>query len=532
MKKVELTALSWIENDMFIKNNIGSKVKIVKSPNSKDPKALLVTTENGTKGYITNKANALIGPMTGHEIYDDLNDESIGIIKSFGTQYMGRTMVLIEVEVEDEGKEFIGSEEYILIFKGTYKKYPKKIEVIDSINNGNNVKGYLAIQNDKDFACIIDNETIGICDLNKLDTTTQSKIYSYVKNSYEKIAVNCVEVEGQNIKAILLVSKNKEAKDCKNPNAIKSIDKIIEEVVNNNFATKEKCLQVVKYLTDNNVKERHIVKVFESYKEYPENLKSLIPTPNTYYDDYLGLINKNILYMNISKHLRIVGDKGTGKNKIIETLAWIFNRPLLRLSVSRELDKLDLLGSQKLENGNIVFEPGIVPIAMEYGCILNLDEINTANPGLLTLLHSATDWSGALNVPGYKVIKADKNFCLISTMNENYSGTVDLNEATKDRFVTIRVSYPKKISIVLKNQVNAPQEVFDWCDSLFEGILNSVKNGDLPSEFITVRGYINAIEVYNEGLDFKEAIIDNVVNLVEQPDEREALLEDIINMVL
>lgn len=533
-RKKRLTAFTF-EKVSFRSFSIGDICKVEKNPQNKfDEKALEVTLPDGiTKGYIGNKDHTVLDTcVKGVEVYDELPDKFEVVIKEFHPGAIrNRTAVVVEtISPQDKLKKLsdkLKNEEYILPFKGTYKKHPNKSVVMELIQNGSTPKVTLKVENDEVIA-YYDGESIGHLNESSLDVETISTIKTVVSNNTEMLGVANELGENSRIKDILVkLVVSKEEKNSSNNGNNKSIDAMIEEIVQNGITTKEKCEQVLDYLKKNSVNEKIISKVFNSYKKYPKDLEMLIPNPNSFYDDYLGLVKKNLLYMNINKHLRIVGEKGTGKNKLIETLAWIYNRPLLKLSISREVDKLDLLGSQKLEDGNVVFEAGIVPIAMEYGCILNLDEINTANPGLLTILHSATDWSATITVPGYKTIKADKNFCLIATMNEDYNGTTDLNQATKDRLTTIRVPYPDKISKVLRSQVETDDIVFDICDSIFEQIHNGVQDSKLSADCLTVRGFLSAIEVYNEGLDLQEALIDNVVNNIDDSIERGHVLEAI-----
>lgn len=531
MKEIRLTVFTF-EKKSLSEFQVGEKVTIEKDKgNEFDEFAMKVTFPDGiTNGFVGNKSTTTVTNVTGGEVYSELPDKFEAVIDGIHTgSIKNRTALSVKVSLKTK-KKVIGEDIIELPFKGTYKKYSKKSEVMHLIQDGEQPIITLKEEKDEIVGCYKDG-LIGKLNEDFVDITQISTLKAFIQNSNKDVVGKAIKLEINNRKDIIVQVKinrqDKKDAESSSKGSVKSIDTLIDEVVDKGIATKEKCESVLEYLNKYSVSERIIRKVFSSYKEYPDDIKMLIPSPTTLYDDYLGLIKKNLLYINIKKHLRLVGGKGTGKNKLVETLAWIYNRPLLKLSVSREVDKLDLLGSQKLEGGNVIFEPGIVPIAMEHGCILNLDEINTANPGLLTLLHSATDWSSSLHVPGYKTISSDNNFCLIGTMNENYNGVVDLNQATKDRFTTIRVPYPEKISQVLRSQVETDEAVFDVCDTIFDEILKSVKAETLSDECITVRGYLSAIEVYNEGMDIQEALIDNIANTIDDEMDRENIIEAI-----
>lgn len=57
----------------------------------------------------------------------------------------------------------------------------------------------------------------------------------------------------------------------------------------------------------------------------------------------------------------------------------------------------------------------------------------------LAVLHSALDFRRVIDVPGYERITLADDTRFIATMNYNYAGTRELNEALASRFVVIRM---------------------------------------------------------------------------------------------
>ena len=80
--------------------------------------------------------------------------------------------------------------------------------------------------------------------------------------------------------------------------------------------------------------------------------------------------------------------------------------------------------------------------AMTKGHLLYIDEINMAKPETLPLINGVLDHRRSITNPFTgEVITAHPNFRVVAAINEGYIGTVPLNEALKNRFVTIDVPY-------------------------------------------------------------------------------------------
>ena len=131
--------------------------------------------------------------------------------------------------------------------------------------------------------------------------------------------------------------------------------------------------------------------------------------------------------------------KATGKNVLAENLAAVFGRPAWDISFHVNMDASSLIGTDTFRNGKVEFRPGPV-----YSCACNggfgiFDEINMARNEALAVLHSALDFRRVIDVPGYERITLADDTRFIATMNYNYAGTRELNEALASRFVVIRM---------------------------------------------------------------------------------------------
>lgn len=85
-----------------------------------------------------------------------------------------------------------------------------------------------------------------------------------------------------------------------------------------------------------------------------------------------------------------------------------------------------------------IFKKGPLLMAYEDGYVLQLDEINFGQPGVLATLNTCTDFNNHMMVMG-EVVKRHKNFICLMTFNPGYQGTEILNIALKNRFAIIDV---------------------------------------------------------------------------------------------
>lgn len=239
-----------------------------------------------------------------------------------------------------------------------------------------------------------------------------------------------------------------------------------------------------------------------------------------------------VSYMLRGMTVRLVGEKGAGKNTLVETACWLLGRPLCRVQGSAELDKMDILGFHTLEGGSTGFRLSAMLCTLISGGIVVIDEANTVSPEVLTLLHSLTDASRSIDVPGYGLVRMDDHACIIYTMNEEYIGTGEMNAATVDRGPSLIIEQEKNMGELLKCAVpDAKEEEIDLCVKISDEIRRVVGANSshvrLSKDAITVRGYIDALKT-SEFIPLKRGLIQNVANKAQTASER-ASIETIIS---
>jgi midasin (ATPase involved in ribosome maturation) len=321
-----------------------------------------------------------------------------------------------------------------------------------------------------------------------------------------------------------------------------AIDEIKQELIAKGFK-EETLTEIEDYLLENNFSAMEIQQLFGNYKVYPEDVQfRIVERPKTIFHDDFGALKIAFASMLNSYHVLCSGDKGTGKNCFIETWAWITQRPLYSISINRDTDKLDLMGSRTIDaniddNGNVInkiaFSPEVMLEAMEVGGIINIDEINFADPGVTGLLHSICDDRRAIEVPGFRKVKADDNFCVMGTMNIDYQGTNEMNEALTDRFIDIM--FPANISIfdvLVRACPDTPESEVQKADRIYQKMYSIIQDRDssLDSSCLTVRGFIQGLQL-SKVLGLKEALKVCVANKVKDDEYRSNIVNIIENII-
>lgn len=169
---------------------------------------------------------------------------------------------------------------------------------------------------------------------------------------------------------------------------------------------------------------------------------------------------KNIIESNIFLPVFISGDSGYGKTLSVEQACAQSGRELIRVPISPETDKTQLLVVPNLNNGNLTYENGPVLTAMERGSLLLLDEIDRGSINLICL-NGILEGKPFYNEKTQKMIHPKNGFNVIATANSK--GTGDnikylvnvLDNAFLERFVINLIQQPPPTDVeisILKNE--------------------------------------------------------------------------------
>ncbi|EGT3643026.1 TPA: AAA family ATPase [Clostridioides difficile] len=523
---------------------IGAKITFKKDPKNKmDEDAIIAFFKEDKIGFISAQPKTMgEGTVSNHDIVNKVKDEFYGIVVDHQEIKTNKIKTILIVEIQCDSEKHNKQDEImkglILKVKGSINDCKKKMEVINQFRKGEKVFLKLELENEKivllkngDKAGIVEEKDFPECSsLNEIKA-----LKAILKENIDIELAEVYKTEKTDFYVFIDFDLDK-YKSITNKALKEENKKIKEKLVKKGF--NETILDEIEdYLLNNNFKIALIQKIFSTYKKYGKNVSHRIPKENPNYQDNSNNLKIGCSAIRNKCHILCSGEKGTGKNIFVETMAWIFQRPLYSISISKETDKFDLLGSKSVdtkvdENGisksTIVFEPEILLEAMEQGGIINVDEINFADPGVTALLHSITDHRQSIEVPGYKQVRAEENFIVIGTMNVGYEGTSDLNEALSDRFVDILFESNNSIYSILKDSCPCvKQSDLLIADKVYSKLIDLIKGIDveLDESCMSIRGFIHAVKMSEDLESIKEALIVGVANKVRDTEYRENVKE-------
>lgn len=186
----------------------------------------------------------------------------------------------------------------------------------------------------------------------------------------------------------------------------------------------------------------------------PEQAKALIPEYEPYHfpvEDTASLIDGILL----CDHTLVYGPTGTGKTSRILQLANRIGQPVIRINFNAQVSPSDLTGFMGFGEGGTVWYDGLVPLAMENGYWLLLDEFDFCPPEVGSVLYPVLEKVSQITLkehPQGKVVRGVRynpweaerkiGFRIFATGNsfgsygssDDYNGTQDQNKALLNRF--------------------------------------------------------------------------------------------------
>ena len=222
----------------------------------------------------------------------------------------------------------------------------------------------------------------------------------------------------------------------------------------------------------------------------PEVVKEYVPFGH--FTDLKSIVSSGLFFP-----VFITGLSGNGKTMMVEQICAKLKRECYRVNVTVETDEDDLIGSNTLVDGNIVFREGPVLKAMRKGAVLLIDEIDLASNKIMCL-QSILEGKGYLNKKTGEYVSPEDGFTIIATANTKGKGSDDgrfigtnvLNEAFLERFsITMEQEYPsnaieKKIlvkefeKLEVSDTTEFATNLVSWADvirkSFYEGAIDEL----------------------------------------------------------
>ena len=263
-------------------------------------------------------------------------------------------------------------------------------------------------------------------------------------------------------------------------------------------------MDILENLREQDIRESLIKDIEYFRKEYDvkDELKERVTKSPAFF------IGKDILEMCITgileeENILLSGPKATGKNLLSDNLSEIFGRPQWNTSFHINTDSASLIGTDTFIDNEFKLRRGSV-----YECAVNggfgiFDEINMAKNDAIVVLHSALDYRRVIDVPGYERINLHPATRFIGTMNYEYAGTKELNEALVSRFLVIDMPAvdEEKLKMILKREFpSVDDEKLYQFIGIFLDLQLKAENGEISTKAIDLRGMIGALKTIKRGL--------------------------------
>ena len=186
-----------------------------------------------------------------------------------------------------------------------------------------------------------------------------------------------------------------------------------------------------------------------------EELKLQIPKANPVYR--MQPMAETVAFdISKSNPVALSGHCGTGKTSLIYQMAALTGNPVIRVNTNQQTSIADFVGTwvvKATETGTTMeWIDGALPYAMRHGCWLIIDEIDYAEPAILSALNAVLEPARTLMLKqkGNESIVAHEDFRIFATGNtlgqmaeyrSLYQGTSIMNEAFVDRWRLHIVDY-------------------------------------------------------------------------------------------
>lgn len=182
-----------------------------------------------------------------------------------------------------------------------------------------------------------------------------------------------------------------------------------------------------------------------------ENPCAYTPVPNPDYIFHETSRDIAVWLMNISDPLYVYGPAGSGKTSAIKQLAARLNYPVFEVTGHSRLEFADLVGHLTVRNGTMEYEYGPLTLAMKYGGLFLLNEIDLLEPATATGLNGILDGQAlCIAENAGELVAPHSMFRFAATANTNggsdetglYQGTLRQNLSFLDRFWLCEMGYP------------------------------------------------------------------------------------------
>lgn len=244
-----------------------------------------------------------------------------------------------------------------------------------------------------------------------------------------------------------------------------------------------------------------------------------------------------ITHILMGEHLILVGDAGTGKDTLINTISWIFGYPVNIVVGNKDESKETLIAEPAFINNESTYKLTNLTRASFEGGLINFAEVNFLKGDVTSVFHSFFDDNGVISTPlGSYKLHPHTLFCASMNVGEGYEGVQKLNKAFKDRFAVLRLTKTASFKELITRKTGLVDvAALEFLEAIQEGLKELHVEG-LATDTDTLRGYFKAAKYfltfgYNQTSRIRavEAYILNRVEEVEEYCEARAAVREVFN---
>jgi cobaltochelatase CobS len=238
----------------------------------------------------------------------------------------------------------------------------------------------------------------------------------------------------------------------------------------------------------------------------PEKFEGFVPFG--FYKDLTKIVDSKQFFP-----VFITGMSGNGKTLMVEQVCATAKRECIRVNISVETDETDLIGSNTLVDGNVVYRDGPVITAMKRGAILLIDEVDRGSNKLMCL-QGILEGKPYFNKKSGEYVHPKEGFNVVATANTKGFGSEDgkflaqiLDSAFLERFcITVEQEYPDtkvelKIIKPILNDDEFAENLVKWAD-----IIRKTYGEGGIDEIISTRRLVHIAKTYIIFQDRKKAL--------------------------
>lgn len=251
----------------------------------------------------------------------------------------------------------------------------------------------------------------------------------------------------------------------------------------------------------------------------------MVPAVDKGYVFNIDLLKTVLMCLEMNMPCYLWGHMGTGKTSVYEQAAAHTKRPLIRVNHTLNTEEAHILGQYVFRDGQTLWQPGWLSLAMRYGMVYIADEYDFAVPHVLSVYQPVLEGKTLIvkdASPEWRIVKPHPNFRFLANGNTNgtgdstgiYQGTQLQNAANFERFAVVHKVDFMDASIerrILITKVGISGKDADALIKFAAAIRTEVDKSAITTP-ITPRSLLNAARLGVVKGDFKAGLLLAYVN--------------------